>query len=235
VFETRTTGFEFLDSPGFDETLAARSYSFMEIVNRRLGGTRIARNFLFEQAFKNKGRLNILDIGSGTCDIPITLAMQAKNNSLDVKFTCVENNPTALAIARRKIAYHQDLQISLVDSDIFDFTPPVQFDCASGSLFFHHLTNPDIIRLLYKLEKLGCRSVLINDLHRCATCYFACAAACAFSAKEIRHDALTSIKRGFTKPELLLLLSKFRSASVRVNTSFFCRISAVIDFEGEHR
>ena len=46
MFESRATAAEFLDRPDCDPALAAASYRFMETVNCRFGGIRIARRFL---------------------------------------------------------------------------------------------------------------------------------------------------------------------------------------------
>ena len=46
MFDSRATATEFLDRPDCDPALAAASYRFMEMVNRRFGGIRLVRRFL---------------------------------------------------------------------------------------------------------------------------------------------------------------------------------------------
>ena len=76
MFDARATATEFLDRPDCDPALAAASYRFMEMINARLGGLRIVRRFLAaETAGLPAGTpLHILDIGSGTCDLPLAVS-----------------------------------------------------------------------------------------------------------------------------------------------------------------
>jgi hypothetical protein len=79
VFDSRATETEFLDRPDCDPTLAASSYRFMETVNCYFGGIRTVRRFLAaETAGRHAGApLRILDIGSGSCDIPLAVSRWA--------------------------------------------------------------------------------------------------------------------------------------------------------------
>jgi hypothetical protein len=71
---------EFLDRPDCDPALAAASYRFMETVNARFGGIRVVRRFLAaETAGRYTGApFRILDIGSGSCDIPLAVSRWAR-------------------------------------------------------------------------------------------------------------------------------------------------------------
>ena len=91
MFDARATATEFLDRPDCDLALAAASYRFMETVNGHFGGTRIVRRFL---AAETAGRqasapLRILDIGSGSCDIPLAVSRWARARGLFLNFTCL--------------------------------------------------------------------------------------------------------------------------------------------------
>jgi len=86
VFDSRATATEFLDRPDCDPALAAASYRFMETVNCYFGGIRTVRRFLAaETAGRHAGApLRILDIGSGSCDIPLEqLQVRLLSNSQD--------------------------------------------------------------------------------------------------------------------------------------------------------
>ena len=76
MFDSRVTATEFLDRSDGDSALAAASYRFMEAVNCRSGGIRTVRRFLAaETAGCHAGApLRILDIGSGSCDIPLAVS-----------------------------------------------------------------------------------------------------------------------------------------------------------------
>jgi 2-polyprenyl-6-hydroxyphenyl methylase/3-demethylubiquinone-9 3-methyltransferase len=67
MFDERAKEEEFLDQPDCDPELAAKSYRFMETINRNFGGIRVVRRFLAAEAARCKpgSPLRILDIGCG--------------------------------------------------------------------------------------------------------------------------------------------------------------------------
>src|SRR5450759_1205518 len=103
VFDPRATATEFLDRPDCDPTLAAASYRFMETVNCYFGGIRTVRRFLAaETAGRHAGApLRILDIGSGSCDIPLAVSWWAHAYDIPLHFTCLEIAGHAVDIAHR--------------------------------------------------------------------------------------------------------------------------------------
>ena len=136
MFNSRADAMEFLDSDDLDETLALQSYRFMAVVNKYFGGTAVVRGFIENEA-RHKGNgepLRILDIGSGICDIPISLCGWAQAAGLAIEFTCVETNDYAMEAGRQNIMQYPN--ILLVQEDIFAYRPTMSYDCAVGLLFF---------------------------------------------------------------------------------------------------
>ena len=233
MFDTRADALEFLDGDDLDETLALQSYRFMAVVNKYFGGTAVVQDFITNEA-RCKGSdepLRILDIGSGICDIPISLCTWAKAAGLSLEYTCVEPSSYAAQAARRAIVNYPNIR--LVQEDIFAYRPATRYDCAVGSLFFHHLSDERITELVARLRMFGCKSILLNDLHRSWGCYMGGAFASAFSPAGVRHDALLSIRKGFKADELRRLLEKIPDAAVVVRTAWFGRIWAAVRFERE--
>ena len=105
MFEKRSTEQEFLDSPDCDPALALESYRFMEKVNRFFGGTRNVRRFVEKEVAERKSAspIRVLDIGSGSCDIPIAVSKWAKSRGIPVRFTCLEVFESAVKIANQII------------------------------------------------------------------------------------------------------------------------------------
>lgn len=232
MFETRAIQTEYLDDPRLDAAAAEESYRFMQHVNRRWGGTAAVCRFLKTQCPKGSS-VKVLDLGSGSCDIPLSASSRLKKSGRHVEFTCLEVNPTALAIARRILHRCRTPQIHLVDQDIFAFEPAEPFDYAVGSMFFHHLSNDQIIALIKKLCGFVKHGVFINDLYRSGVNYYACKLAAAAADPVVRHDALLSIRRGFTENELRYLLGRLRPYRVTVRRYWFYRITATVLFNKE--
>jgi 2-polyprenyl-3-methyl-5-hydroxy-6-metoxy-1,4-benzoquinol methylase len=229
---------ELLDGSNIDERLALQSYRFMAVVNKYFGGTAVVRDFITGQVRGDKRArpLKILDIGSGSCDIPAAICGWAQKAGPAIEVTCVEPSDYAVQAAKKNIGQYPN--IKLLQQDIFSYRPVEKYDCAVGSLFFHHLSNQRIAELMGRLRTFGCRSVLINDLNRSLRCYIGCLLASLFVPAGVRHDALLSIRKGFRPEELKNLLEngmqKETTASrVDVWTAWFGRVCAVVRFEME--
>jgi hypothetical protein len=275
VFNRRATEPEWMDSTDFSPALAEQSFRFIELVNRFFGGVRTVQRFIMTEAVRMPlGKtLRILDIGSGSCDIPIAICRWAQKLRINVHFTCIENGRHALNIALKNIhqadwrsslwtkwrrllkdeknrilqsptyqnntetvARNADLPITLVPEDIFSHQPAEPYDCAVGSMFFHHLTDKGVLDLINYLQGFVQNRLLINDLHRSLSGYLGCLLLVWPLSAEVSHDALLSIRKSFRVSELQNLLSGMNPVSVQVGTTPIFRIKAVIDFtvSGQH-
>jgi 2-polyprenyl-3-methyl-5-hydroxy-6-metoxy-1,4-benzoquinol methylase len=232
MFDMRATQPEFLDSKDCDTQLAYSSYRLMKWVNRFGGGTKAVENYLATEISHNgdSRSVRILDIGSGTCDIPLAILKWARNKSQKIEFTCLEINETALKIATENIKRSGFDAIELKDESIFEFDCRQDFDYIVGSMFFHHFQNERILNLIKKLRSYMVKSILINDLRRNLMSYAGCRImACLFS-KGLRHDVLLSIRKGFKSKELSRLLGGIEDAQVEIKTYGLSRLIAIIRF-----
>ena len=235
VFESRATATEFLDRPDCDPALAAASYRFMEVVNCHFGGIRIVRRFLAaETAGRHDGApLRILDIGSGSCDIPLAVSRWARANGIPLHFTCLEMAGHAADIAHRQLARAGDPAVQLLQEDVFTHQPAEPYDCAVASMCFHHFSNAQILTLLQKLRDFVLNRVLINDLRRSRLASLAARLLLTGTGAPtgVRHDALLSVRRGFKISELSTLLRQLHSVRVSVEPARWFRIAAIIRFK----
>ena len=235
MFDSRATATEFLDRPDCDPALAAASYRFMETVNCYFGGIRTVRRFLAaETAGRHAGApLRILDIGSGSCDIPLAVSRWARANGIPLHFTCLEMAGHAVDIARQQLARAGDPAVQLLQADALTHQPAEPYDYAMASMCFHHFSNAQILTLLQKLRGFVINSVLINDLRRSRLASLAARLLLAGTGAPagVRHDALLSIRRGFKISELSTLLRQLDSVTVSVEPARWFRIAAIIRFK----
>ena len=235
MFDSRATATEFLDRPDCDPALAAASYRFMEMINRRFGGIRIVRRFLASEIAGRHTRapLRILDIGSGSCDIPLAVSRWARACAIPLHFTCLEMPSHAVNSARGQLARAGDPAVELLQEDAFTHQPAEPYDCAVASMCFHHFSNAQILTLLRRLRGFVLNSVLINDLQRSRLASLS-ARLLLFGTGTpagVRHDALLSIRRGFKIKELVTLLRQLDSVTVSVEPARWFRIAAIIRFK----
>lgn len=232
MFETRALEPECLDDPCLAPAFARRSYRFMQTVNRRFGGASAVIRFL--EANTSPGQtVRVLDLGCGTCDIPLAATQKLRNSGCVVEFTCLDINTTALALARRKLRRTADPLIHLVEADAFQYVPQKPFDFAIGSMFFHHLSDDRILELLQHLRAFVMQGIFINDLYRSRTNYLACRLAVLAAGPIVRHDALLSVRRGFIESDLRSLLERLAPAKLIIERRWFYRITAALFFHRE--
>ena len=233
MFEQRSSKPEFLDCPDCDPTLAAESYRFMALVNRFFGGVRSVRQFVAAEirALPRPGQaLRILDIGSGSCDIPLAVSRWARRQGAQVHFTCLERSAAALGSARSRLERAGDGALELVQADIFSYTPAAAFDYAVASMCFHHFTDTQIQELLRRLQTFVRRGLLINDLRRSRLAYLGVSPLTLRAHQGVRHDALLSICRGFTVDELRRILAAVEGSSAQVEPAWLFRVRAIVRF-----
>lgn len=232
MFKKRSTQQEFLDSPECDPALASESYRFMEKVNRFFGGARSVRRFIAKEVAESKSSspLRILDIGSGSCDIPIAVSRRARSRGIPVKFTCLEIFDSAVKIARANIAASGETAVELIQEDVFTHHPDEPYDYAVASMCFHHFEDEKILELMRRLRTFVKRGVLINDLHRSSLTWLGAIPLTVFSHQGVKHDSRLSIRRGFKIRELRKLLMRLDDVSVSVKPAWLFRVYATVKF-----
>jgi len=234
MFERRATDQELIDRADCEPELAAASYRFMERVNRHFGGIRIVRRFLTAETARRRAGMpfRMLDIGSGSCDIPLRMSRWARANGIRLHITCLEAAENAFEIARRRLEQAAEQGVHLLRQDAFDHLPDEPYDCAVASMCFHHFSDERILDLVHRLRPFVRGSLLINDLRRSflAACGAGLLLGMCGAPAGVRHDALLSVRRGFNVIELGRLLRRLQGVTVCVTPERWFRIAAVIDF-----
>jgi 2-polyprenyl-3-methyl-5-hydroxy-6-metoxy-1,4-benzoquinol methylase len=233
MLDQRATEAELLDRRDIGAQDTVQSGRVCAMVNRFGGGTTVVRKFVQAELTRvtTDRPLRVLDIGAGDASIALAVSRWARGQGRNVEWVCLERSPHAAGLARHAVAAAKDSRIQVIEDDIRDHRPDEPYDCAIGSMFFHHLADDEIVAMLERLRTFVRRSVLVNDLKRCPVCYFGYAAISLLFSPAIRHDALLSIRRGFKTWELRRLLSRTKNVSVSVTRHWFCRLVGVIRFD----
>ena len=233
MFEQRSHEKELLDSRECDPKIATESYRFMEKVNRMFGGIRYVRVFIETEAREHTGGkpLRILDIGAGSCDIPIAISKWARGKNIPLEFTCLEITEPAIQSAYENIARSAETAVTVLHEDVFTHEPAEAYDCAVASMCFHHFDDTQIITLLQRLRAYVKHAILINDLHRTRVAWLGTSLFTVFSHPGVKHDSRLSIRRGFRVRELRKLLMQLDDVLVTVKPAWLFRIRAVVNFK----
>jgi phospholipid N-methyltransferase len=209
LFKTRHYEEELMDLPGTshdDFELALRDIQW---VNRNLGGTQAVLDELIRLIpLDSKGKmLTILDIGTGSADIPRALVDWARStrsqHGISFQITAVDVHPVAIEAARRESQTYPEIRVVQQDALNLDYGED-SYDLVISSMFMHHLENEDAIRLLQEMARLCRIGFVVNDLERHPLAWLSIKALgiATGKGKVFQNDAPLSVLRGFTGTEL---------------------------------
>jgi SAM-dependent methyltransferase len=196
-FRHRSTQAEYFDLPERAEAEVIRSFRNLDRLNRF---------FMFARPFQETlprwlgsercARLDILDIGAGTGLLGRKLSAWARGRGWDWRFTNLDGNPVGL----REGNACRPVVASALDLPFADGS----FDLVLASQMTHHLTDEDVVRHLSEAWRVTRDALMVSDLHRNAGLHvmlWLCTRLLGVS-REVREDALISVKRGFWLAEL---------------------------------
>lgn len=222
----RQTTPEQMDHPEVDRGDLDRALRFIRAVNHRLGGVRSVLKTLkrCSRDWPDDRPIQILDIGTGSADIPLAIARWADRTGRAVSITAVDNHPTTLALAREHIGERTD--ITLIQSDalgLLETFEPKSFDHVHAGMMLHHLNDLQAMTVLRAMQRLANRGIIWNDLLRGTVGRIGVRVITAAAPAIVRHDARVSVDAGFTKQEALDLASRVGLEEVKITTNLWHR------------
>lgn len=206
---TRQRRHELMDAPDADPAGLARSLAFLRRVNRALGYTRATIRHLdrFSRRWRPGETIRILDVATGSADIPRAVLAWATRRGFDVRIVGVDLH-AAIARAAAEAAACADhagrLRVVRADALRLPFADGA-FDYALTGLFLHHLGEPDVVRVLREMARVARRGVVAGDLLRHRRAYAWITLMTLFAHPMVRHDGRVSVAQAFTRPEVLRL------------------------------
>ncbi len=203
---TRRLGVELLDDSSGSPAVVATSLRNIARANRWFGGTAalcwgLGRTL---RGAPQGARLTLLDVGSGLGDVPRAAAAWAARRAIRLVPVGLERYPVAA-----RLAAAQGLPTIVGCAS----APPVSdkgVDIVSVCMVAHHFEPDSVVELFRTCDRLARRAVIVADLRRAAlaAAAFRCGARLLRFDAVTRDDGVTSIRRGFTAPELAALLAR---------------------------
>jgi len=215
---------ELMDDPALDQAEHRRALAGLARLNRFSGSTGVLWRALERLAREIKGRpVRILDVATGSGDVPIGLWKQAARRGIPIAVEGCDISETALAAAREQAAM-AGAQVRFFQHDALRDPLPVGFDAVTSSLFLHHLSSVDALTLLRQMATAG-SVVLVNDLARSRFNYLAVWFACRVlsGSPVVRFDGPASVRSAFTPREALELAHRGGLIGATVRPRFPCR------------
>jgi len=209
-------GTELLDDRRADPVAVGHELRDIARLNGLFGGRRAVVRELerfFERgtgdAERERGEpWTLLDIGTGLGDIPRAAARAARRYGIALRLIGIEVNRAAARLAQ---GYDRTFPLAAILAD--GGTPPLapgSVDIVLVSQVLHHLTRAAAVRWLTACNALARRAVVIADLRRSRLAMAGVWAACLALGMDrvTRHDAVLSLRRGYTRPEISEMLAE---------------------------
>jgi SAM-dependent methyltransferase len=181
-----------------------RCLTHLAIVNRLTLAHRHTLRWLDENLprWRRSGRpLTLVDIGCGYGDMLRRIERWAGKHELDLELIGADINPHALRAAREATPAGSRIQWVLGDVCVLAATQEVDLIASCG--VFHHLSEPEIVRMLAWADATATQGWYITDLKRSAAAYrlFDVVSRGPWWQRFIRADGLRSIRRSFQRED----------------------------------
>jgi ubiquinone/menaquinone biosynthesis C-methylase UbiE len=171
----------------------------------------------------------ILDVGTGSADIPRALVRRARRAGRPIRVIAVDRDGQVVRAARAALAGYPE--ITLLRADALDLPLAAgSVDVAISALILHHLEPGPAARALAAMDRVARIGVVVNDLARGRLAYAAVWLATRIFARSYlsRHDGPLSVLRAYTPAELRALAERAGLANIDVrHHPLRMRLSAV--------
>jgi hypothetical protein len=215
-FAARSTQAELIDGTAYTPEEFDDSLVDLRRINHYLGGKRALAQHLFpmiEAAAAHEPSVRLLDIGTGSADIPAFVADWARAAGIRLEIAVLDYNRLAALRARAETRSYAEVVTVQADATRLPFAEH-SFHFVTASLFLHHFETPQAARLLSGFARTASVAFVVNDLRRHPVAYYSIKALTRLLTRNrlVRHDAAVSVLRSFTEEDVaeLAALSKVR-------------------------
>ncbi len=199
-FPHRSRARETMDDRDASGSLVLDEYRYLAKLNRVGRTAELALHEVRRRTPPAAGStVRIVDFGSGGGDVPRRMVQLAPSLGFRVEAVASDLSDVSrqhLGTARPAIEF--------VAADVRDAAsafPRQSVDVAHASLVLHHLSDQDVVSAIRSMAAVSRQLVLWNDLIRDGVGEAGAFLASILSKREIRRDAVTSVRRGFRVSE----------------------------------
>ena len=221
---------EMMDLPGQPKELLAEDLRNLRVINRYLGCHRNVLRGLARLVRTNKLQaFSLLDVGTGSADIPEVIVRWARRNHVTARITGLERDTVSVEQAVEQTRNFPEITIVRGDG----VAPPfgaASFDFVLASQLLHHFTDAQIIAALRSWARLARCAIIVNDLVRHPLAYHGIRlVAKTFTRNEMtRTDGPRSVQRACTISEWRELFGRANIGKFSVQWALPFRVLGVI-------
>lgn len=195
-------GHELLDDPAADPALVTESFRHLARANRLFGGAAAVHFGLGRLLRGTRGTFTLLDIGTGSGDLPRRAERWARQRGVTLRPVGLERSRVAADLARQ-----QGLACAVGCAGSLPFADDA-IDIVIMSQLLHHLSRAAAAEVVRRATRIARVGVVVADLRRSALAAlgFRFASGVLGFDAETRADGVTSLRRGYRAAELSALL-----------------------------
>lgn len=208
-FTKRSYQKELLDRDDIPFEYIMQNMKELDNINTRLGGHKITITgikLLIKNIIQNTDKpISICEIGCGGGDNLRVIRNWCEKKNIAATYTGIDINPHCINFAQSR---KENNGIAFICSDYktvrFEQSP----DFIYSSLFCHHFTDEELVEMLRWCRQNSSAGFFINDLHRHPLAYYSIKFLTSIFSKSylVKNDAPLSVRRGFSKKEMQVLL-----------------------------
>ena len=192
---------ELMDRPQPVSAELERDLHNIQHLNRWFGSYRLI-SFFLKRWIKPGARLRVVDLATGSGDIPRLIADYARKIDAEVRIDALDRQPATLEIGKRLSVSYPG--IAFIEANLLEWEPPERYDIVLCTMALHHFSEQDAVHVLRRCRELSRKFVLVSDLRRSllGTVGVRLLTATVFREPMTQHDARLSMARAFSFSEL---------------------------------
>src|SRR5512147_158338 len=226
----RRRGPELLDLPpeNYSQSELAGSLADIRKVNRFLGDNHAVIKFFSAllPGIAAAGRpVTVLDVATGSADIPVAIVKWARRRGIQVVVTAVDANPYVVREARVFTRGYPEITVAAADGFSLPFKDR-SFDIVLCVKTLHHLSEEDTVRWLRELYRVAASGYIIMDIRRSGVAWMLITMLTRLFTRNrlTRYDGPLSVLRSYTDLELEALAAEAGLPNAKVARARFWRI-----------
>lgn len=215
----RSNQIELEDNPSLtDKRLFESSFRYFQNTNRWLGNYWLIKNYL-KKILSDKKTVSIIDIGTGTGDLPRFLTDWFRRIGVVAAITGIDNNADVISLAKNLSSRYPNIKFECTKNFI-DSTIP--YNVAILSQVLHHFTPNEASEYLKKVYSNITDGIIISDLIRSRVAYWLVKIVVFLTTTNpiSRNDGPISVLRCYNDEEIRKILEDAHISNYEIQNYF---------------
>jgi len=207
-FSKRSVQKELLDRDDIPFADIRQNMKELNTINTLLGGHSITIQGI-DKIYKKQisEQISICEIGCGGGDNLSAIAHWSNRKHIQPKYIGIDIKKECIEYAKEQ---NPDLDVTWITNNYIDVELKDQPDIIFSSLFCHHFTNNELIKMLQWMNQKCSMGFFINDLQRHPMAFYLIKLLTRLFSRSylVRNDAPISVTRGFKRKDWVELFEK---------------------------